>query len=120
MRRSRVHLLLVWTLAAWQAVLLAVCVPTASAHRAPEPAAHGCCERPEPAKPDLACPHCSDGHGRFVDAATPPVPLAPTTLVDRVSIEPIDAEPVATLPDERPVYRPPDPSLFALRCALIR
>lgn len=125
MRRLRLHSLLIWTLACWQALLLIVCVPSASAHRAPErPAAHACCaEQPTPApRPaaELACPHCSDGHGRFVDAAAPAAMLAPDALVERVTLAPIVAAAATTFVEERPILRPPDPSLFALRCALIR
>ena len=125
MQRPRLQSLLVWTLACWQVVLLVICVPAASARPAPEPtaAAHACCDdgaTTPTEQPQSACPHCSDGQGRFVDGPSPVLMLAPDALVARAAIPPRAAASDAGFADERPVYRPPDPSLYALRCALVR
>ena len=73
-----------------------------------------------PADVNFACPHCSDGHGQFVDAQPIAVLLAPDALLTRVAIESAGEASAAPPADERPVLRPPDPTLLALRCALIR
>jgi hypothetical protein len=123
------QVLLVALFAVWQAVTLLVCVPAARANPTTAPTtAPACCdvathvptsdERPTPTN----CPHCTNGIGHFADPVTPTPDVAPDVLVERVVILDLAARvAVAAVPGDAWLsFHPPDPTLLALRCALVR